>query len=255
MAGDPFKEAFDATGKWLHRHQRGFGLVLTIGSLVVAIPILLVLLVPTILGWLAPPLDLKTDLYSVNRPIAFTFVDAAGETVGHRGALVGERLKLEQMPDYLPAAFIAVEDRRFYSHNGIDIRGLIRATITNFRAGHVVAGGSTITQQTAKIIYTSQERTFGRKLAELADAASLEKSLSKKQILELYLNRLYLGSGAYGVDGAAHVYFGKSARNLTLPEAAMLATLTRAPSVFSPRRDLASAQNRANHVLDAMVET
>ena len=255
MAGDPFKEAFDATGKWLHRHQRGFGLVLTIGSLVVAIPILLVLLVPTILGWLAPPLDLKTDLYSVNQPIAFTFVDAAGETVGHRGALVGERLKLEQMPDYLPAAFIAVEDRRFYSHNGIDIRGLIRATITNFRAGHVVAGGSTITQQTAKIIYTSQERTFSRKLAELADAASLEKSLSKKQILELYLNRLYLGSGAYGVDGAAHVYFGKSARDLTLPEAAMLATLTRAPSVFSPRRDLASAQNRANHVLDAMVET
>ncbi|HEX7725043.1 MAG TPA: PBP1A family penicillin-binding protein, partial [Rhizomicrobium sp.] len=255
MAVDPFKDAFDATGKWLHRHQRGFGLVLTIGSLVVAIPILLVLLVPTILGWLAPPLDLKTDLYSVNRPIAFTFVDAAGETVGHRGALVGERLKLEQMPDYLPAAFIAVEDRRFYSHNGIDIRGLIRATITNFRAGHVVAGGSTITQQTAKIIYTSQERTFSRKLAELADAASLEKSLSKKQILELYLNRLYLGSGAYGVDGAAHVYFGKSARDLTLPEAAMLATLTRAPSVFSPRRDLASAQNRANHVLDAMVET
>ncbi|HEY7978775.1 MAG TPA: PBP1A family penicillin-binding protein [Rhizomicrobium sp.] len=255
MAGDPLKNAFDVTGKWLHRHQRGFGLVLTIGSLVIAAPILLVLLIPTILGWFAPPLDLKQDLYSVNRPIAFTFIDAAGETVGHRGALVGERLKLEQMPDYVPAAFIAVEDRRFYSHNGIDIRGLLRATITNFRAGHVVAGGSTITQQTAKIIYTSQERTFSRKLAELADAASLEKSLSKKQILELYLNRLYLGSGAYGVDGAAHVYFGKSARNLTLPEAAMLATLTRAPSVFSPRRDLASAQTRASRVLDAMVET
>jgi penicillin-binding protein 1A len=255
MAGRKSQDYLDETLDWLHHHQRGFGLVLTIGSLVVAIPILLVLLVPTVLGWLAPPLDLKQDLYSVNRPIAFTFVDAAGDTVGHRGALVGERLKLEQMPAYLPAAFIAVEDRRFYSHNGIDIRGLIRATLMNLRAGHVVAGGSTITQQTAKIIYTSQERTFSRKLAELADAASLEKSLSKKQILELYLNRLYLGSGAYGVDGAAHVYFGKSARNLTLPEAAMLATLTRAPSVFSPRRDLASAQARADHVLDAMVET
>jgi penicillin-binding protein 1A len=175
--------------------------------------------------------------------------------VGHRGALVGERLKLEQMPDYVPAAFIAMEDRRFYSHNGIDIRGLVRAVWENFRAGHVVAGGSTITQQTAKIIYTSQERTFTRKLAELMDAASLEKSLSKKQILELYLNRIYLGSGAYGVDGAAHVYFGKSARDLTLPEAAMLATLTTAPSVFSPRRDLASAQTRARRVLNAMVET
>ncbi|HEY2034803.1 MAG TPA: PBP1A family penicillin-binding protein, partial [Rhizomicrobium sp.] len=255
MAGDPFKDAFDATGKWLHGHQRGFGLVLTIGSLVVAAPILLVLLIPTFLGWFAPPLDMRQDLYSVNRPIAFTFIDAAGETVGHRGALVGERLKLEDMPSYLPAAFIAMEDRRFYSHNGIDIRGLMRAMYENFHAGHVVAGGSTITQQTAKIIYTSQERTFTRKLAELVDAASLEKSLSKKQILELYLNRLYLGSGAYGVDGAAHVYFGKSARHLTLPEAAMLATLTTAPSVFSPRRDLASAQERAKRVLDAMVET
>ena len=168
---------------------------------------------------------------------------------------MGERLKLDQMPAYVPAAFISMEDRRFYSHNGIDIRGLLRAVWENFRAGHVVAGGSTITQQTAKIIYTSQERTFTRKLAELMDAASLEKSLSKKQILELYLNRIYLGSGAYGVDGAAHVYFGKSARELTLPEAAMLATLTTAPSVFSPRRDLASAQTRARRVLNAMVDT
>ena len=249
------QDYLDQTLDWLHHHQRGFGLVLTIGSLVIAAPILLVLLIPTFLGWFAPPLDVKTDLYSVNRPIAYTFIDAAGETVGHRGALVGERLHLEDMPPYLPAAFIAMEDRRFYSHNGIDIRGLMRAMWENFHAGHVVAGGSTITQQTAKIIYTSQERTFTRKMAELMDAASLEKSLSKKQILELYLNRLYLGSGAYGVDGAAHVYFGKSARNLTLPEAAMLATLTTAPSVFSPRRDLESAQQRARRVLNAMVET
>ena len=255
MAGDPFKDAFDATSEWLNRHQRGFGLVLTIAALVVALPLLLVLMAPTVIGWFAPPLDMSQDLYAVNRPIAFTFIDAEGETVGHRGAIVGERLKLEDMPAYLPAAFIAMEDRRFYSHNGIDIRGLIRAAWVNFRAHHVVAGGSTITQQTAKIVFTSQERTMSRKLAELVDAASLEKSLSKKEILELYLNRIYLGSGAYGVDGAAHVYFGKSARDLTLPEAAMLATLTTAPSVFSPRRDLASAQTRASRVLNAMVET
>ena len=255
MAGDPFKDAFDATGKWLNRHQRGFGLVLTIVTLVIALPLLLVLMAPTVIGWFAPPLDMSQDLYAVNRPIAFTFIDAEGETVGHRGAIVGDRLKLEEMPAYLPAAFIAMEDRRFYSHNGIDIRGLIRAAWVNFRAHHVVAGGSTITQQTAKIVFTSQERTMSRKLAELVDAASLEKSLSKKQILELYLNRIYLGSGAYGVDGAAHVYFGKSARDLTLSEAAMLATLTTAPSVFSPRRDLASAQARASRVLNAMIET
>ena len=116
--------------------------------------------------------------------------------------------------------------------------GLLRALLLDLRAGHWVAGGSTITQQTAKIVYTSQERTVSRKLTELMDAAGLEKSLSKKQILELYLNRIYLGSAAYGVDGAAQVYFGISARDLTLPQAAMLATLTRAPSVFSPRRDL-----------------
>src|SRR5262249_12355500 len=148
-----------------------------------------------------------------------------------------------------------MEDRRFYEHRGIDPRGLIRATLRNVRAGHWVAGGSTISQQTAKIVFTSQERTLARKWTELFEAAQLEKSLSKTQILELYLNRIYLGSGAYGVDGAAHVYFSKSARELTLSEAAMLATLTRAPSVFSPRRDLAKAQERAKLVLATMVET
>ena len=255
MAGDHRNELPGAVGEWLSHHQRGFGRVLTIGTLLIALPLIAVLMVPTILGWFAPPLDLSQDLYSVNRPIAFTFLDAQGETVGHRGAIVGERLHLEDMPAYVPAAFIAMEDRRFYSHNGIDMRGLMRAMWENFRAHHVVAGGSTITQQTSKIIYTSQERTMSRKLTELMDAASLEKSLTKKQILELYLNRIYLGSGAYGVDGAAHVYFGKSARNLSLSEAAMLATLTTAPSVFSPRRDLASAQTRASRVLNSMVET
>src|SRR5665213_3015388 len=254
MAGDPLNDSLDAASQWMRRHQ-GFGRALALGSAIIAIPLLLIMLIPTFLGWFAPPLDVSQDLYSVNRPIAFTFLDAAGEDVGHRGAIVGQRLHLEDMPAYLPAAFIAMEDRRFYSHNGIDIRGLMRAMWVNFRAHHVVAGGSTITQQTAKIIFTSQERTFSRKMAELMDAASLEKTLSKKQILELYLNRIYLGSGAYGVDGAAHVYFGKSARDLTLPEAAMLATLTTAPSVFSPRRDLVSAQTRANRVLNSMVET
>ena len=220
----------------------------------IAVPGSLLYLLPSFLGLFAPPLDSSVDLYAVNRPMAFTFLDAKGDIVGHRGAVVGERLKLEDMPPYLPAAFIAMEDRRFYSHNGIDPRGLMRALLLDIRAGHFVAGGSTISQQTAKIVYTNQERTMSRKLTELMDAAGLEKSLTKKQILELYLNRIYLGSGAYGVDGAAHVYFGISARNLNLAQAAMLATLTRAPSVFSPRRDLLRAQQRASLVLDAMVE-
>jgi penicillin-binding protein 1A len=259
MAGEHWKENLEAASDALARFfARNGGWMAKLGAIaagIVLIPILAIYLLPVVLGWFAPALDTTKDLYSVNRPIAFTFLDAAGHDVGHRGALVGDRLTLDEMPDYLPAAFIAMEDRNFYHHNGIDPRGLLRAIFADIRARHMVAGGSTITQQTAKIIYTSQERTFTRKLTELMDAATLEKSLSKKQILELYLNRIYLGSGAYGVDGAARVYFGKSARHLSLSEAAMLATLTTAPSVFSPRRDLAAAQARANLVLRAMVET
>ncbi len=221
----------------------------------IAVPLALAYLAPQFLGLFSGRLDPKMDLYAVNRPTAFTFLDAGGNEVGHRGAVVGARLKLEEMPAFLPAAFIAMEDRRFYSHNGVDPVGLTRAMLLNLRAGRVVAGGSPISQQTAKIVYTQQERTFSRKLTELVNAAGLEKSLTKKQILELYLNRIYLGSGAYGVDGAARVYFGVSAREVTLAQAAMLATLTRAPSVFSPRRDLVAAQQRASWVLDSMVET
>ncbi|HEY4275655.1 MAG TPA: PBP1A family penicillin-binding protein, partial [Rhizomicrobium sp.] len=227
----------------------------TIVLTVLVVPAALLYLLPSFLGLFAPPLDPSVDLYSVNRPMAFTFLDADGNDVGHRGAVVGQRLKLEEMPAYLPAAFIAMEDRRFYAHKGIDPKGLLRALLLDLRAGHWVAGGSTISQQTAKIVYTQQERTMSRKLTELIDAAGLEKTLSKKQILELYLNRIYLGSAAYGVDGAARVYFGTSASKLTLAQAAMLATLTRAPSVFSPRRDLLKAQQRASLVLDAMEAT
>ena len=253
--GDAMAEMLDALGSWLMRPRPRLMKWLAIVAVIVVLPLAGLALLPTFLEALAPPLDTSQDLYTVNRPIAFTFLDAEGRQVGHRGAIVGERLKLEDMPAYLPAAFIAMEDRRYYSHGGIDMRGLLRAMWINFRAHHVVQGGSTIAQQTAKIVFLNPERTFHRKIQELIDAESLEKSLTKKQILELYLNRIYLGSGAYGVDGAAHVYFAKSARDLSLSEAAMLATLTTAPSVFSPRRDLAAAQQRANIVLREMVQT
>lgn len=252
---DRLRRAFTSIGAWMGDHRRGLGWTGAIFGFVIIAPIVLLFMLPTILGWFAPTIDMSQDLYAANRPVAYMFIDADGNEIGHRGAIVGARLSVDQMPAYLPAAFIAMEDRRFYSHQGIDIRGLLRAMWLNIRAGHIVAGGSTITQQTAKIVFLTQDRTFARKFEELFDAAALEKSLSKKQILDLYLNRIYLGSGAYGVDGAAHVYFGKSATDVTLPEAAMLATLTRAPSVFSPRRDLAKAQKRAAHVLQAMVET
>jgi penicillin-binding protein 1A len=252
---DAFLRGVDALGGWIIGHSRTLARIGVWGVAILAVPLLLLFLLPSFLALIAPPLNLKQDLYAVNRPVAFTFLGAKGEVVGRRGAVVGDRLSLGQMPSYLPAAFIAMEDRRFWSHQGIDPRGMLRAMILNMRAHHVVAGGSTITQQVAKIVFTDSGRTFSRKLTDIMDAAVLEKSLSKTQILELYLNRIYLGAGAYGVDGASRVYFGKSARDLTLSEAAMLATLTRAPSVFSPRRDLAGAQERANTVLESMVDT
>ena len=252
--GDTILENLHALGLWLMRPRGAAAKILAIVTIMVGLPLAGLALLPSILESFAPPLDTSQDLYAVNRPIAFTFLDAEGRTAGHRGAIVGDRLKLEDMPSYLPAAFIAMEDRRFYSHNGIDPLGLARALLLDLRARRWVAGGSTISQQTAKIVYTNQQRTMSRKLSELIDAAGLEKTLSKQQILQLYLNRIYLGSGAYGVDGAARVYFGTSARQLTLAQAAMLATLTRAPSVFSPRRDLLRAQQRASLVLDSMVD-
>jgi len=255
MTGKGILKKLQSVRLYAARREPGFLRIASIAIAVVAIPLTLIWLIPAFLVWSAPQIDMSQDLYSVNRPVAFTFVDSQGHIAGHRGAVVGERLHLDEMPPYVPAAFIAMEDRTFYENEGIDVRGLLRAMWMNFRAGHVVAGGSTITQQTAKIVFLSPKRTFARKYEELIDAAALEKSLNKKQILELYLNRIYLGSGAYGVDGAAHVYFGKSARDLTLSEAAMLATLTRAPSAFSPRRDLAAAQARADSVLHAMVQT
>ncbi|MBI1328316.1 MAG: PBP1A family penicillin-binding protein [Alphaproteobacteria bacterium] len=254
MPGFDLRALLAGVWSWMEHHP-WLGRALFIASLCVSLPLVALVLLPSVLGLFAPRLDSGLDLYSVNRPVAFTFLDVKGNEVGHRGAIVGDRLKISDMPAYVPAAFISMEDRSFYEHGGIDPKGLIRATISNLRAGHVVAGGSTITQQTAKIVFTNSERSYSRKLEELMQAVALEKSLSKEQILTVYLNRIYLGSGAYGVDGAARVYFGKSARKLTLPEAAMLATLTTAPSIFSPRRDLAKAQARATRVLNTMVET
>jgi penicillin-binding protein 1A len=254
MPGD-ITHYLEAVAAWFRRHARGFilaglGLAVLAGIGAVALNIF-----PRVVNSFAPRLDLSKDLYAINRPPSFTFLDANGHDIGHRGAQVGHRLSLDEMPAYLPAAFIATEDRRFYEHHGYDTRGLIRAAWVNWRAGHVVEGGSTITQQLAKILFLSPHRTYSRKWHEILDAAALEKKLSKRQILEVYLNRIYLGAGAFGVDGAAHAYFGKSAKHVTIAEAAMLASLTRAPTAFSPRRDLEAAQERASHVLQAMVET
>ena len=177
---------------------------------------------------------------------------ADGSLITNHSDSTGQRLSLDEMSPYVPEAVVAIEDRRFYQHFGVDPIGLARAMFINLRAGTVVQGGSTITQQLAKNLFLQPDRTFKRKVQEVILAFWLEMNLSKKQILQLYLNRVYLGSGAYGVDAAAHRYFGKSARNLTLAEAATIAGLLKAPSHYSPITNPGAAEARAQLVLTAM---
>src|SRR5205823_12472060 len=157
------------------------------------------------------------------------------------------------MSPYLPQAVIATEDRRFYSHFGVDPIGLVRAAVTNFRARHIVQGGSTITQQLAKVLFLTPERNLARKIRETLLALWLEHRFTKDQILEIYFNRVYLGAGTYGVDAAAHRYFGKSAAKLTLFESAVIAGLLKAPTRFSPANGRDRAIARAAQVLQNMV--
>jgi penicillin-binding protein 1A len=186
--------------------------------------------------------------------LAVSFLDRYGNEVGSRGIKHTESIPLEEYPDQLIKAVLATEDRRFYEHFGIDIQGVSRAVVTNTQAGGVVQGGSTITQQLAKNLFLSNERTYERKINEAFLALWLEARLSKNEILKLYLDRAYLGGGAFGADAAAHYYFGKSVRDLNLAEAAMVAGLFKAPTKFSPLINLPAARARANVVLDNLVE-
>jgi penicillin-binding protein 1A len=186
--------------------------------------------------------------------LAVTFLDRYGNEVGNRGIKHNDSVPLEDMPDHLVKATLATEDRRFYEHFGIDFYGTVRALMTNAKAGGVVQGGSTITQQLAKNLFLSNERTIERKINEAFLALWLETRLSKNEILKLYLDRAYLGGGAFGVDAAALYYFGKSVRDVTLAEAAMLAGLFKAPSKLSPLANLPAARARANVVLDNLVD-
>jgi len=193
----------------------------------------------------------EAALDAVRRP-SLTLLDRSGVVFASYGDVVGETLRLPDLPPYLPAAAVAVEDRRFWWHWGLDLPGIARAALVNLRAGHVVQGGSTITQQVAKNLFLSNARTFRRKVQELLLTLWLEQHFTKTEILEIWLNRVYLGSGAWGVDAAAHLYFGVSARKLNLWQSAVIAGLPRAPSRFSPRVDPEAAAARGRAVLAAM---
>ena len=189
-----------------------------------------------------------------DRPPNIKIVSVDGTVIANRGITGGEAVSLDEMSPFIPEAVVAIEDRRFYSHFGIDPLGLARAIVTNLVTGHTVQGGSTITQQLAKNLFLSPERTIERKVQEVLLAFWLEHKFSKDQILAMYLNRVYFGSNAYGVEAASRRYFNKSARDVNLGEAALLAGLLKAPSRLSPARDPKAAEERAQVVLGTMRE-
>jgi penicillin-binding protein 1A len=189
-----------------------------------------------------------------DRPPNVKIVSVDGRLVANRGMTGGEAVGLHEMSAYIPQAVMAIEDRRFYSHFGIDPIGLARAMFENVTAGRFHQGGSTLTQQLAKNLFLKPDRTLERKVQEVLLALWLEQKHTKDQILEMYLNRVYFGSGAYGVEAASRRYFGKSSRDVTLAEAALLAGLLKAPSRLSPARDPKAAEARAQLVLGAMRE-
>jgi penicillin-binding protein 1A len=254
QSGRAAREAFERFAAFMDRfHVSGVkrlavetvseGLTLGTGGLVV----MLALAIPAFR-------ETSDDDWLKKSELAVTFLDRYGNEVGSRGIKHNDAIPLEEFPDHLIKAVLATEDRRFYEHFGIDFAGTARALTANARAGGVVQGGSSITQQLAKNLFLNNERTIERKVKEAFLATWLETRLSKSDILKLYLDRAYMGGGTFGVDAAAQYYFGKSARDVTLAEAAMLAGLFKAPTRFAPHVNLPAARARANVVLDNLVE-
>ncbi|WP_317992983.1 transglycosylase domain-containing protein [Bartonella gliris] len=196
----------------------------------------------------------KKDWYSPKK-FSILFLDRYGNPIGHRGALPAISVPVEEMPDYVIKAVLATEDRRFFDHWGIDLHGLTRAISQNMQANSVVQGGSTLTQQLAKNLFLTNERTITRKIKEAYLAIWLEANFSKKQILQLYLDRAYMGGNNFGIAAAAKFYFGKNIRDVSLSESAMLAGLFKAPTKYAPHSHLFAAQTRANVVLSNLVNS
>jgi penicillin-binding protein 1A len=201
-----------------------------------------------------PTFEMVKEDWRTKQDYAVQFTDRYGNYIGSRGPDRADAVPIDDMPDYLIKALIATEDRRFFDHFGIDVIGLIRAMSTNAQAGGVVQGGSTLTQQLAKNLFLSNERSIDRKIKEVFLALWLEANYSKKQILSMYLDRAYMGGGTFGVAAAARFYFGKEVPDLTLAESAMLAGLFKAPTKYAPHINLPAARARANEVLTNLVQ-
>ncbi len=206
------------------------------------------------IGWLCYDLPDIHDLNQTTRGPSILIKSEDGQIVGSFGDVYGDYIPFSELPASLVDAVIATEDRNFYHHFGIDPFGLLRATFANLRAHHVVQGGSTITQQVAKNVFLTPERSLARKIREMVLAISLERHFTKQEIMSIYLNRVYLGAGSYGVDAASRRYFGKSARNLTLSESAIMAGLLKAPSRYAPTSSPIRSRQRAEQVLANMLD-
>jgi penicillin-binding protein 1A len=205
-------------------------------------------------GYLFVNLD-KQGLFNIpEREPGIMLLAADGSVLAERGAFFGDAVRIDELPPYVPQAIIAIEDRRFYSHFGVDPIGIARAIYTNWRARATVQGGSTLTQQLAKNLFLKPDRTLERKLQEVVLALWLESKYSKDEILQLYMNRVYFGAGATGIDKAAQKFFGKSARDVNLSEAAVLAAVLKAPSRYNPIASTERANERAREVLNDMVK-
>jgi penicillin-binding protein 1A len=222
-----------------------WGAVLAMWAIIAAIGLVI---------WIGAHLPPIQSLEIPKRPPSVLIVGAGGTTLATRGDMGGAAVMLRELPDYVPKAFIAIEDRRFYWHHGVDPLGILRALMHDVLRRGNAQGGSTITQQLAKNLFLTQERTVSRKLQEVALAFWLEHRFNKSQILELYLNRVYFGSGAYGVEAATQRYFGKSARQMTVAEAALLAGLVQSPSRLAPSHNPDGAERRARVVLADMAD-
>lgn len=210
-----------------------------------------------VLAWFAwdlPSTDGLDPVGSQSRRPSIVLLDGRGGRLATYGDLYGRRLGAHELPPHLVQAVVAIEDRRFFEHPGVDGRGLVRAMFVNLRKGRIAQGGSTLTQQLAKNLFLTSERSIERKLKELLLALWLERRFEKDDLLSIYLNRVYLGSGAYGVEAASQRYFGVSARDIDVYQAALLAGLLRAPSRLNPRRDADAARQRTTLVLGAMAE-
>ena len=207
-----------------------------------------------LLTFALPSFEVAQGKINLSDEYSVTFLDRYGNEIGKRGLLRDDSVPLNEIPDHMIKATLATEDRRFFEHFGVDVMGTFRAMAENARSDAVVQGGSSITQQLAKNMFLSPERSLGRKVKEAFIAIYLENHYTKPELLKLYFDRAYLGGGSYGVEAAAQYYFGKSIREVTLAEAAMLSGMFKAPTRYAPHINLAASRARANEVLTNMVE-